>query len=199
MTDATRKLKPLFTWRSAIADSDLPATTRHCLLALSTYMNERGGSAFPGSTRLAHDTGLHIRTVKGCLTDAVRAGWLQLVERGGAPKDGPRRASVYRACVPAGVTESDPPDDWGSETTGGPDDIDQWPSLPGPVVHGHPNSPLNSPMNSRALEGKCGQWTPLPGVKPPTVALCVLDESHDGPCDPAVQPVSPELERSDLA
>lgn len=149
-----RALKPLFTWRSAIADSDLPPTTRHCLLALSTYMNERGGSAFPGASLLAHDTGLHLRTVRGALSDAVARGWLEVVEKGGAPKDGPRRASVYRACVPANVTESVSDLDWWSETTGGPDCTDQWSSLPGPVVHDHPISSLISPENSQppALE-----------------------------------------------
>ena len=44
---ARSSLSPLFTWRSALADSDLEPPTRHVGLAISLYMNERGGSAFP--------------------------------------------------------------------------------------------------------------------------------------------------------
>lgn len=51
---------------------------------------------------------------------------------------------------------------------------------------------------SRAREGKCNEWTPLPGVKPPTVAPCILEADHDGPCEPVELPVAPELERADL-
>lgn len=92
-------IKPLFSWRSAIADSDLPPTTRHVALALSTYMSERGDSAFPGAERLAHDTALHVSTVREKLGQLVETGWLVMLERGGT-KGVKRHANVYQASVP---------------------------------------------------------------------------------------------------
>src|SRR5882762_7021080 len=100
-----RTIAPLFTWRSAISESCLKPVERHCLLALSLYMNERGGSAYPGSSRLAHDTGYHIDTVKRALSVATGAGWLRVVRKGGAPPGGQRHATEYVAHTP--VLDSD--------------------------------------------------------------------------------------------
>src|SRR4051812_29224564 len=90
------EIKALFTWRSAICESDLPATTRHVALALSLYMSERGDSAHPGATRLARDTGLSERCVRSQLAKLAETGWLILRERGGEKGD-KRRANVYEA------------------------------------------------------------------------------------------------------
>ena len=98
MTEAT--IKPVLTWRSAICDSDLPATARHVALTLSIYMNERGGSAFPGGGRLAADTGLSLRTVRTALSTLEEAGWLRVVTRGGSLPGRERKATVYEAAVP---------------------------------------------------------------------------------------------------
>ena len=92
-------LKPLFSWRSAIADSDLPPTTRHVALALSLYMSERGDSAFPGAGRLTRDTGLSERAIRDHLGRLERAGWLLCIERGGR-KGETKRANAYIANVP---------------------------------------------------------------------------------------------------
>jgi hypothetical protein len=100
MTD--RQLAPLFTWRSAICDSELTATARHVALTLSLYMNERGGSAFPGAERLAHDTGLSERAVRDHLNGLVHAGWLVLLHRGGGRKN----ANEYGAAIPADIGQS---------------------------------------------------------------------------------------------
>jgi hypothetical protein len=95
-------LAPLFTWRTAISTSDLEPTTRHVALALSLYMNERGGSAFPGAARLAKDTGLSERTVRDHLGLLVRRGWLEILRDGG----GRARANEYAARFPeTGNTE----------------------------------------------------------------------------------------------
>lgn len=126
-------LAPLFTWRSAIAESDLHPTTRHVLLTLSCYMNERGGSAYPGSTRLARDSGLNLSTVKEHLRRARDEGWLIVLARGGSTPDGGRKASEYVASVP-GV------EDPRSSLTGRPDRVDRSSSPRRPVVQDDPIS-----------------------------------------------------------
>lgn len=144
MSDAkpTRTIAPLFTWRSAIAESDLPPTTRHVLLTLSTYMNERGGSAYPGSTRLARDSGLHVDTVKEHLRRARDAGWLNVVAPGGSIAGGVRLATEYVAALP-GVEDPRYPRDRGSS----PDDRGFSPSRPG--VQDPPITSVNTPVISR--------------------------------------------------
>jgi Helix-turn-helix domain len=89
----------LFRWQRSLRDSDLPPVTRHVALALSTYMNIEGGSAFPGARNLAHDTGLHERTVRRGLNELVEGEWLAVVERGGLPGE-ERRANRYQAVIP---------------------------------------------------------------------------------------------------
>lgn len=98
-------LSRLFTWRTAICDSDLRPVVRHVCLTLSLYMSERGDSAFPGATRLTHDTGLAKRTVLAALGEAEAAGWLRVKVRGSSLRGGRRTATEYAAAVPTG----DPP------------------------------------------------------------------------------------------
>jgi hypothetical protein len=101
-------MKPLFTWRSALCDSDLPPITRFVGLVLSLHMNERGGSAFPGATRLSEETGLSERTVRLHLGILVGKGWLRQVERGGLRGE-TRRANLYSATFPELSPESTTP------------------------------------------------------------------------------------------
>lgn len=146
-------LKPLFTWRSAIMDSNLSSTARHVALTLSTYMNERGGSAFPGASRLAHDTALHLDTVKEKLRELERLGWLTCVERGGAPKGGERKANKYAATVPTGGVEHPVP-----ETTGGSewDDRGSSPARPGVLDPPQLSSEHTTNTQPEAVE----EWEP---------------------------------------
>lgn len=119
-------MKPLFTWRSAISDSELPSVTRHVALALSLYMSERGDSAFPGATRLSRDTGLSVRAVRTHLSGLVEAGWLVLDHRGGQRGEA-RTANTYRAVIPNGGTTvtGEPESPVNVETlTPAPDDTD---------------------------------------------------------------------------
>ncbi|WP_157963489.1 hypothetical protein [Actinocorallia populi] len=87
--------------------SDFPEADRFRLLALGVFMDgTSGGGVRPGNAGLAL-FGPHEETWKKLLRRAVAAGWLILIERGGARR-GPggttvRRASVYAASVPAGV------------------------------------------------------------------------------------------------
>ena len=123
MADQPSKLLPLLTWRGALCDSSLSAVQRHVALTLSLYMNERGGSAFPGTGRLVHDTGLSRRAIQEALTGLVDQGWLVITERGG-PRPGGNRATAYQAVIPEGGSA---------------------PGALGVVQEVHPISPYNSP------------------------------------------------------
>lgn len=69
----------LFAWRDAFMSARGPASTmRHVLLALSTHMSTRQGTAFPSIGRLAEETGLSERCVGEHLRNAVRIGWIQV-------------------------------------------------------------------------------------------------------------------------
>lgn len=148
-------LKPLFSWRAAVAESTLSPTHRHVALALSLYMSERGDSAHPGPARLASDTGLHLSTVKEKLADLERAGWLRCISRGGL-RGAKKCANEYVTSVPepelfetAPVAVGDP----SPATTGSPERGDPSPSPRAPVAVGDPISPKNSPENSPSTRG----------------------------------------------
>ncbi len=99
-------LSPLFTWRSAIASSDLSPTTTLVAYGLSLHMNERGGSAWPALTTIAQETRLGLSTVRRAVRDLESRGWLRV--RMGAGAGGTRgRTNVYEATVP-GATENPP-------------------------------------------------------------------------------------------
>lgn len=68
--------KHFFSWRSAILDSNLPATTKYILLVLSTYMNDHGTGCYPTIATLARRSSLTDRSVKTHLGRAKRDGWL---------------------------------------------------------------------------------------------------------------------------
>lgn len=170
-----RVLKPLFDWRSAVCDSDLTPTERHVLLALSLYMNQRGGSAFPGSARLAHDTGLHVQTVKKALQSATAKGWLKVRTKGGSDRGGQRLATVYEAALPVDI-------DWESRTTGSPECADWESSLAGLVVQDYPISKDNSPKNSRAATQNAKKADPDCWECHGTGTAYYPAVGRDGPC-----------------
>ena len=74
--------KRTWTWRHAVLDSDLPATTRHVLLTIGCYMNEVGGGCYPTIDTLASATGLSERAVRMHIGVAKEAGWLIVKEHG---------------------------------------------------------------------------------------------------------------------
>ncbi len=88
-------IKPLFTWRSAIAESDLKPVTKHVALTLSLHMSERGDSCFPGKSLLSGETGLDVRTVDRSLKELGVKRWLEVVRGGGRG-----RSNQYRAKIP---------------------------------------------------------------------------------------------------
>ena len=71
-----------WTWRHAILQSDLPATTRHVLLTISCHMNDVGEGAYPSTADLAVETGLSERCVCEHISKAKAAGWLGVEQHG---------------------------------------------------------------------------------------------------------------------
>lgn len=70
--------KPLFSWRHAITQSELPPTTRHLLLTMSIHMTDAGESCFPSTETLARETGLSKKAVIKHIRVARDAGWLRV-------------------------------------------------------------------------------------------------------------------------
>lgn len=101
------RMAPLFSWRSAICDSDLSPTQRHVALTLSLHMNERGGSCFPSVGTLMSETGLAERTVREALKMLSETGWLVKKER--ATGSGRQTSNEYQALVPGGEGAGDAP------------------------------------------------------------------------------------------
>jgi hypothetical protein len=156
-------LAPLFTWRSALAESDLPSTTKHVAVALSLYMNERGGSAHPGATRLAKDTSLHKTTVLRSLGQLEEDGWLVCKVRGSARAGGARRASEYVARIPG---EPDADGDRSHSPTGPSDNGDRSLSVQRPVAQDDPISSGNSSGNSPPGEQLASSQRPVDDRQP---------------------------------
>jgi len=94
-------LSPLFSWRAAICDSDLPPTTRLVALTLSLHMNERGGSAFPKQATLARESGLNVETVRDHLRMLRETGWLVALTYAT-----PGRPVEYAASIPQGGVQT---------------------------------------------------------------------------------------------
>lgn len=137
------KILPLLTWRSAICDSGLPATTRHVALTLSLWMNERAASAFPSVPTLVNATGLSERAVRSHLHDLVNAGWLKLVKESA----GQRRGNEYEASTPAPVAPAPTAPLHLTTRTGAPDDADGCTSCSQSLKDLSTNSASGSPPN----------------------------------------------------
>jgi DNA-binding MarR family transcriptional regulator len=105
----TPKLSPLFTWRTAITESDLRPTSRHVALTLSLYMGEKGDHAWPAVTTLAEDTGLDRRTVQRALRELQDSGWLAVRIGGG------HATSRYVGLIPEGRHRTAPAESAASE------------------------------------------------------------------------------------
>ncbi|ARO88660.1 hypothetical protein EBAPG3_013260 [Nitrosospira lacus] len=75
-------VKPLFKWRKAMINSDLPATTKHVLLTLSCHMNEFGTSCFPSIDTLNKETSLSRQSIITHLQKSSESKWLNIKKRG---------------------------------------------------------------------------------------------------------------------
>lgn len=71
-----------YTWRHAIINSSLEATTRHVLLTLSCHINDAGESAYPSTKTLARECAVSEPTICKHLRLAKCAGWLIVRKHG---------------------------------------------------------------------------------------------------------------------
>jgi len=71
-----------WSWRHAILNSSLPATTRHVLLTISCHMNDLGEGSYPTTAQLAGETGLSERSVCTHIEVAREAGWIEVTKHG---------------------------------------------------------------------------------------------------------------------
>lgn len=139
----------VFSWREAIQKSNLAPTTRHILLNLSTYMNDKGGCCFPSIELQAADTGLSKKAVIQHLQKAVDSGFLFKSQHGYAGQQWKR--NEYRAIFPSEVTLYGRADAHADDKAEGgyrsspPSQEGGYPEGEKVVTHGNTNSPENSP------------------------------------------------------
>ena len=73
---------PAWTWRHAVLEAELPATTKHVLLTISCFMNDVGEGCYRTTKELARFTGLSERAVCTHIENAVKLGWLKKTQHG---------------------------------------------------------------------------------------------------------------------
>lgn len=66
-----------WTWKQAIWESDLSATTKIVLQALASHLNDFGDPMFPSQERLARLCSLSERSVISHLQMAEELGWIR--------------------------------------------------------------------------------------------------------------------------
>jgi Helix-turn-helix domain len=90
---------PVWTWRSAIREADVPSLTKLVCLVIADYLNDASDRCWPSVKRLMHETGLSNRSMSTHLQNAVEAGLLAMERRVG--KNGRFEGTVYRPRIPA--------------------------------------------------------------------------------------------------
>lgn len=106
--DTASKTPLLFRWRTAIANSDLPATTRLVLFTLSLHMDGEGRDCFPSTKLLAKETGLSKRTVCTRLVEEETRRWVRIEEGRIRPGQAWKRHQ-YSPLLPEGGEIASPP------------------------------------------------------------------------------------------
>lgn len=142
--------RPLFSWRHAILESDLPSTTRLVLLTLSCHMSDAGDSCFPSVVRLASESGLSKKAVIEHLKIAKEKGWILVSAHGFGGQKWKRHE--YVVAVPKGGNRELPrkeiegghPDAKGGE----PHSKGGNPHVKKAVTDVHPSTSVNSTGNS---------------------------------------------------
>ena len=97
--------KPIFSWRHAVLESDLHATTKHVLLTLSCHMSAAGDSCFPTIKTTARECSLSKRTVITHIQKANESGWLLVGVHGFGGKKW--RRHEYAVAIPEGGEPND--------------------------------------------------------------------------------------------
>lgn len=104
-------MSQVWTWRQAIFESGLQATTKLVLQALASHLNDMGGPMFPSQERLAKLCSLSERSVITHLQIAEDEGWIVANKR--ELKGSKWAANEYAARFPDGVNTVHPVTDSG--------------------------------------------------------------------------------------
>lgn len=67
----------VWTWRQALLETKLPATTKHVLMVISTHMNDMGEGCYPSTKRISGLASLSERAVCEHIASAIQLGWIE--------------------------------------------------------------------------------------------------------------------------
>ncbi len=118
-SDNHHTLSPLFTWRSAICDSELEPGARLLAQTLACHMSVRGDSCFPSINTLSAETGMSDRSVQRYIRRLRQTGWLTVTYGGGRGRSNRYKASVPKGCHPVTLYPERVTDDALKGDTGG--------------------------------------------------------------------------------
>lgn len=94
----TQTRQPVWTWRDAVRQADIPPLTKLVCWALANYITDLGEGCFPSVEALMRDTGLSNRSVSTHTANAVAAGLLEIDKR--AAPGGKFTLNVYMPRFP---------------------------------------------------------------------------------------------------
>lgn len=150
----------VWTWRQAIFESNLQATTKLVLQALASHLNDMGGPMFPSQERLAKLCSLSERSVITHLQVAEDEGWIVASKR--EMQGSKWAANEYVARWPDGVKEIHPAPTCGVKDV----HLGGEPASGGGVKDVHTNSPSehsNEPSNKARVENEFAEfWSAYP-------------------------------------
>lgn len=156
-------------------------------LAIADVVNDAHEHMFWMTTsKLAEKARVGRSATVTALRELVENGYLAVVESGG----GRGRGTTFRFIFPETARRATSLETARSDTETARSDAETARS-DAPIGI---TQELKNP--SGASQQKCSEWAQVDGVKPPTVAPCVLPDGHDGVCQPAAKP---KLVRTDLS
>jgi hypothetical protein len=94
-----------WTFRSAVFESELSASTKLVLLVVASYVNDMGDPAWPSYNTIGKKASLSRSTVIAHLNLAIDKGWISKQKRKG--KDGLSETNLYRLQTPDQSFQSD--------------------------------------------------------------------------------------------
>jgi hypothetical protein len=113
----------IWSYKKAVMQSNLSASTKIVLVALDMHVNDMGDPAFPSYARLATLTSLSARSVMDHVAIAEEAGWLKREKR--FNKEGRQQSNLFYLQVPhhlamASNAADEPAEGSGGGETGSP-------------------------------------------------------------------------------
>lgn len=94
-----------WTFRAAVFDSELSASTKLVLLVVASYVNDMGDPAWPSYNTIARKASLSRSSVIAHLNAAIEKGWIAKQKRKG--KDGLSETNLYRLQTPDASFQSE--------------------------------------------------------------------------------------------